>query len=77
MVRYVFKAQYKRQAWTYITLWCGLKHKLFQTKFGDLLTTGGGPVQPAKYTVFDEGSESEVQNVQILQESLKISISKF
>ena len=33
--------------------------------------------QPAIYTVVHEESESEVQNTQILQENLKISISKF
>ena len=32
-------------------------------------------IQPAIYSVVHEESESEVQHVQILQESLKISIS--
>ena len=50
-----------------------------KTKFGDLLTklTVFRRFQPAIYTVVHEESESEVQNVQILQENLKISISFF
>ena len=55
------------------------KNNFFKTKFGVLLTKLGFPkrFQPAIYTVFDEESESEVQNAQILQEDLKIWISFF
>ena len=51
----------------------------FTTKFGDLLSKLGISkcFQPAMYTVFDEESESEIQNLQILQENLKDSISNF
>ena len=45
----------------------------FKTKFGDLLTklVVSKRFQPAIYTAFDEESESEVQNAQILQENPK------
>ena len=51
----------------------------FKTKFGDVLTKLGVSrrFQPAIYTVVHEESESEVQNAQILQENLKMSISNF
>ena len=42
-------------------------------KFGDSLTklSASRRFQPAIYTAFNEESESEVQNVQILQENLQ------
>ena len=56
-----------------------LKQNVFKTKFGDLLTKLGASkrFQLAIYLVFHEESESEVQNTEILQENLKISIFKF
>ena len=46
---------------------------MFKPKFGDCLTRLGGSrrFQPAIYTVVHKESESEVQNIQILQENLK------
>ena len=52
----------------------------FKTRFGDRLTKLGGfpNVSSRLYTyLFREESESEVQNTQILEEHLKLSISKF
>ena len=56
-----------------------IKTNFFQTKFGDCLTKLGGSkrFQPAIYLVFHKEYESEVQNIQILQESLNNSISLF
>ena len=52
---------------------------MFTTNFGDLLTKLGVSkrFQPAIDTVVHEESESEVQNIQILQGNLKNSISFF
>ena len=51
----------------------------FKTELGDCFTKleVSRRFQPAIYLVFHEESKSEVQNVQILQENLKKSISNF
>ena len=57
-----------------------LKNNFFKTKVGGFLGSklgGSRRFQPAMYTVFHEEPESEVQNTQILQGNLKISISYF
>ena len=62
-----------------INLVIRLKNNFFKTKFGDVLTKLGVSrrFQPGIYTVVHEESESEVQNVQILQGNLTISVSSF
>ena len=54
------------------------KKNLFKTNFGYVLTNLGvfNRFQPTIYTVVDEESESEVQNIQNLQENPKQTISK-
>ena len=56
-----------------------VKQNFVKTQFGNLLSKFGvaSPFQPAIYTVVHEESESEVPNIQIPQENLKLSILYF